>query len=208
MISAIILAAGESSRMGRLKQLLPWGGTTLLDWQVTEARAAGIDDVVIVLGHEEPAIHASLTASGTDTRLIINEAYLEGRASSLRRGAETVDDAAEAVVVMSVDQPRPAWVTRRLIERWRQGRARVVLPRFDGRGGHPILLRGDLLPALRQVTDRTLGLRAVIDANRDAVEVVDLPSSAVEVNLNTPEEYEAALHTFKRGAWAEPGAAR
>ncbi|MGE0688024.1 MAG: NTP transferase domain-containing protein, partial [Dehalococcoidia bacterium] len=51
MISAIILAAGESSRMGRLKQLLPWDGTTLLDWQVREARAAGVDDVVIVLGH-------------------------------------------------------------------------------------------------------------------------------------------------------------
>ena len=108
MISAIILAAGESSRMGRLKQLLPWGGTTLLDWQVREARAAGIDDVVIVLGHEMETIRASLAETDTNTRLVVNEAYLEGRASSLRRGGETVDDDAEAVFVMSVDQPRPA----------------------------------------------------------------------------------------------------
>ncbi len=203
MISAIILAAGESSRMGRLKQLLPWDGTTLLDWQVREARAAGVDDVVIVLGHALEEISASLKETRTETRLIINEAYMEGRASSLRRGAETVDDTAEAVIVTSVDQPRPGWVTRLLIEQWRTSGAAIVMPRFGGRGGHPILLRGDLIPELRQVTDRKLGLRAVVEAYRDGVEVVVLPSSSIEVNLNTPEDYEAALATFEAGQWAQ-----
>ena len=204
MISAIILAAGESSRMGQLKQLLPWGGTTLLDWQVREARKAGIDDVVIVLGHEVERIRGALAETKTDTRLVVNEAYLEGRASSLRRGGETVDDDAEAVFVMSVDQPRPAWVARRLLERWRETGAAVVVPRFGGRGGHPILLKGRLLPDLRRVTDRTLGLRALIDANRDDIAAVEFPASGVEVNLNTPEDYQAALAAFNAGAWAEP----
>ncbi|MGE0057457.1 MAG: NTP transferase domain-containing protein [Dehalococcoidia bacterium] len=203
MISAIILAAGESSRMGRLKQLLPWDGTTLLDWQVREARAAGVDDVVIVLGHEVEAIRAALAETKTNTRLVVNEAYLEGRASSLRRGGETVDDTAEAVVVMSVDQPRPAWITRKLIEKWRETGATIVVPRIGGRGGHPVLLEGSLIPDLRRVTDRTLGLRALIDAHRDDVATVEIAGSGLEVNLNTQEDYEAALAAFERGDWAE-----
>lgn len=189
--------------MGRLKQLLPWAGTTLLDWQVGEARAAGIDDVLVVLGHHAEEIAASLRRSGTDTRLVINEAYLEGRASSLRRGAQSIDDTAEAVLVISVDQPRPAWVMRRVIERWRKTQAPVVTPRFGSRGGHPVLVRGGLLPELRQVTDRSLGLRAVIEAHRAEAEVVELPANGAEVNLNTPAEYEAALAAFEQGEWAE-----
>jgi molybdenum cofactor cytidylyltransferase len=204
LISAIILAAGESSRMGRLKQLLPWAGTTLLDWQVREARSAGVDDVVVVLGHAVETIRASLASTGTDTRLVVNEAYMEGRASSLRRGGETVDDTAEAVFVISVDQPRPAWVMRRMLATWRETGASVVLPRFGGHGGHPTLLKGSLIPDLRRVTDRTLGLRALVEAHRGDVAIVEFPSSAVEVNLNTPSEYVEALAAFQRGDWAEP----
>jgi CTP:molybdopterin cytidylyltransferase MocA len=189
--------------MGRLKQLLPWDGTTLLDWQVREARTAGLDDVVIVLGHEVETIRASLAETKTDTRLVVNEAYLEGRASSVRRGGETVDDTAEAVVVMSVDQPRPAWVTRRLIERWRKTAASVVVPRIGGRGGHPILLAGHLIDDLRHVSDRTLGLRAVIEAHRNEVETVVIDHPGLEVNLNTPADYEAARAAFERGGWSE-----
>jgi molybdenum cofactor cytidylyltransferase len=203
VISAIILAAGESSRMGRLKQLLPWDGTTLLDWQVREARAAGIDDTVIVLGHEVETIRASLAETRTDTRLVVNEAYLEGRASSLRRGAESVDDPAEAIVVMSVDQPRPAWVMRRLISKWRESGAAVVVPRIGGHGGHPTLLDGRLILDLRYVTDRTFGLRAIVEANRHDLAVVEIDAESLEVNLNTPADYEAALASFERGEWRE-----
>ena len=115
-----------------------------------------------------------------------------------------MDDTAEAVVVLSVDQPSPAWVTQRLIEKWRETGAKVVLPRFGGRGGHPVLLAGALLPDLRRVTDRTMGLRAVVDANRDHLVSVDLPDTGINVNLNTPSEYRAALAALERGDWAEP----
>ena len=68
----------------------------------------------------------------------------------------------------------------------------------------PTLLKGSLIPDLRRVTDRTLGLRALIEAYRDAVATVEIAESPVEVNLNTPAEYEAALVAFTRGDWAEP----
>jgi CTP:molybdopterin cytidylyltransferase MocA len=204
VISAIILAAGESSRMGRPKQLLPWGGTTLLDWQVRELRSGGADDVVVVLGHALEEVTASLRETGTDTRIVVNEAYLEGRASSLRRGAESVDDTAEAVIVSSVDQPSPAWVTRRLIAKWRKTGTSTVSLRFGGRGGHPVLLAGRLLPELRHVTERRLGLRGVIESHGDELATLELPDKGLAVNLNTLDDYEAALLAFERGDWREP----
>ena len=95
---------------------------------------------------------------------MVNEAYREGRASSLRRGAEAVDETAEAVLILSVDQPRPAWVARGAASSAGvQDRPLIVSPRFGERYGHPVLLDGSLLPELRAVTEETLGLRAVIE---------------------------------------------
>jgi molybdenum cofactor cytidylyltransferase len=203
-ISAMVLAAGESTRMGRLKQLLPWDGTTLLDWQVREARKGGVDDIVVVLGHAMETIRDSLIASGTDTRMVVNEAYQEGRASSFRRGAETIDDEVAAFVIFSVDQPRPAWVTHRLIAHWRRTHASIVMATYQGQRGHPVLLAGHLLPELRKVTDKELGLRAVVQRHADEVETVEMGTLAIHVNLNTPEAYESAKTAFDRGEWQEP----
>jgi molybdenum cofactor cytidylyltransferase len=197
-IAAVLLAAGESTRMRRLKQLLPWGGTTLLAWQVAQLRAAGAEDVVVVLGHAAEEIRPAVPP---DTRVVLNEAYKTGRASSLRRGAEAVDDAAGAVLVLSVDQPRPAWLSRRLIERWRERHALIVSPRFAAGFGHPILVDGSLLPELRQVADATLGLRGLIDSHLDRADSVSVSNSRIDIDLNSIADYEAALRDFEEGAW-------
>ncbi len=198
-ITAIILAAGESTRMGRLKQLLPWGDATLLQWQVEQMRAADADDVIIVLGHEAAQIEAA--AGPLAARIVVNADYRTGRASSLRRGAEAIDGPAGAVLVLGVDQPRPAWVSRLLIEHWRHTHAPIVSPLFDGRHGHPVLLDGALVDELRAVTDETLGLRAVTDRHAAAAESVPVRNSAVNVDLNLPSDYEAALSSFTAGKW-------
>lgn len=205
MIAAILLAAGESTRMGRLKQLLPWAGTTLLDWQVEQLRAAGINEVIVVLGHSKEAIRASLDQSATKARLVINDAYREGRASSLRRGAEALDGLAEveAIVVASVDQPRPAWVLRHLIERHRTKQSTIIMPRFAGGGGHPIVLSGGLLDELGTVTESDLGLRAVLDRHAAEIDRLEFEDATVNVDLNTPDEYETALAAFEEGRWDE-----
>ncbi|HEU0075782.1 MAG TPA: nucleotidyltransferase family protein [Dehalococcoidia bacterium] len=199
-IAAILLAAGESTRMGRLKQLLPWGGVPLVAWQVAQLREAGVEDVIVVLGHAAEQVRLAVPPDAT---VAVNEAYKQGRATSLRRGAEATPEGVEAVLILGVDQPRPAWLSKRLIEQWRASRALVVSPRFGQSYGHPILLDGSLLPELREVSDETLGLRAVIDRHVGRAESVSIADDASNVDLNTLSDYEAALAAYERGEWAK-----
>lgn len=204
-IAALLLAAGESTRMGRLKQLLDWDGLPLVAWQAEQLRDGGTDEVVVVLGHAAEEIRAAVPDFA---QVVVNEAYKEGRATSLRRGAEAVEDATKAVLILSVDQPRPAWLAQTLIARWREDHPSVVSPRFERGYGHPILLDGSLLAELREVDEATLGLRAVIDRHFSATVSVDIENAAVDVDLNTPGDYESARAAFERGLWAkERGAA-
>jgi len=185
--------------MGRPKQLLPWGGTTLLAWQVRQMREAGVDEVVVVLGHAAAEVRPAVPP---EARVVVNDAYKEGRASSLRCGAQAVSDDAGAVLVLSVDQPRPASLSRRLIKRWREKKgAPIVSPRFPRRFGHPVLVDGSLLGELRAVDEATLGLRAVIDRHAAEAEALPVEDDRVDVDINTPADYEAALAAFARGAW-------
>jgi molybdenum cofactor cytidylyltransferase len=213
-IAAILLAAGESTRMGRLKQLLPWAGTTLIAWQVGQLREAGADEVVVVLGHEAEQIRPAVPA---EAQVVVNAAYQQGRATSLRAGAEAFcrspeageapggrsPSEIEAVLILGVDQPRPAWLARALIAAWRAGRPLVMSPRFERRYGHPILLDGSLLPELLQVSDESLGLRAVIDRHVARAESLRVSNQSLDVDLNTPADYEGALAAFERGEWTE-----
>jgi molybdenum cofactor cytidylyltransferase len=199
-VAAILLAAGESTRMGRLKQLLPWDGVPLVAWQVGQLREAGADDVVVVLGHAAEEVERALPP---EAQAVVNPDYKQGRATSLRSGAAALVGDIEAVLVLSVDQPRPAWLSRRLVERWREDRPLVVSTRFSDGYGHPILLDGSLLAELRQVRDETLGLRAVIDRHLDAAVAITVDNHAVNVDLNTPADYEAALGSFGHGEWTD-----
>jgi molybdenum cofactor cytidylyltransferase len=199
-IAAILLAAGESTRMGRLKQLLPWGGTTLINWQVRQFAEAGVDSVVVVLGHAADNIRPALPSG---TQVTLNEDYRQGRAISLRRGAQAVEAAPEALLILSVDQPRPAWLSRRVIDRWRAEKPLIVSPRFPDGFGHPVLLDGSLLPELREVDEESLGLRAVIDRHLESAAGEVIHNSRINVDLNTPDDYASALASFNSGEWAK-----
>lgn len=196
-VAAILLAAGTSTRMGRPKSLLPWGGMTLIEWQVEQLRAAGVEDVIVVVGHEAEAVSRQVGAESA--RLVVNAHYQEGRASSLRAGAAAAADDVEAVLVLGVDQPRPAWLSRRLIEAWRsQGRPAAVVPVNRGRRGHPVVVAGALLPDLRSASEADLGFRGILNRHKDGVAEVVVDDDVVNVDINTPAEYEAALAKFVR----------
>ena len=197
-IAALLLAAGESTRMGRLKQLLDWDGRPLVAWQTEQLREAGADIVLVVLGHAAEEIRPSVPG---DALVVVNEGYKQGRATSLKRGAEALTGETEAILILSVDQPRPAWLSRRLIERWRDGRPPIVSPRFERGFGHPILLDGSLLSELRNVRDETQGLRAIIDRHVEEAVSISVANSAVNVDLNTLEDYESAYAGFRAGNW-------
>src|SRR3990172_9391685 len=183
MTSAILLAAGESTRMGRPKALLPWGDQTLIEYQVQELFAAGVDDLVVVLGHAAEEVRPHVPP---EARVVVNEAYRQGRASSLRAGAAALPDDADPIVVLNVDQPRPHEALRALLAAHREGGMLITVPVVQGRRGHPPVLAGSLLPQLRAASEEAQGLRGGIAAHEEAVREVAFDSPVVLLDINTP----------------------
>jgi CTP:molybdopterin cytidylyltransferase MocA len=189
MNAALILAAGASRRMGSPKALLPWAGTTLLGAAIREARAAGADEIVVVLGQ------AASMPSPTGVKVVFNPDEASGRSGSIRLGVAALASNPAAILIQSVDQPCPAAVLQALYDG--VSRAEVVIPTYGGRRGHPVCFAGRLLPELRSVDEASQGLRAVVRAH--PVREVPVASEAVLWNLNDPSAYAAALGRLRSG---------
>jgi len=193
MLAAILLAAGESARMGEPKQLLDWGGTPLVTAQVDTLLAAGCRPVVVVLGAHQQRVRSAIPARA-DVQIATNRQWRTGRASSIRTAARAVPSAVDVVVVSSVDQPTRPEVIRRLAEALQSdSTAWIAVPRHDGRNGHPPLFDASLLPELQSVTERHEGLRQVRRRHAEQTIFVDMDDPIVTLNLNTPEAYQNAL---------------
>ena len=202
---AIIPAAGASSRMGRPKPLLPWNGGALLTYVLEQLQQAGFAERIVVVGAERDAVEAAALAGGAI--VAVNEGWEEGRASSIRVGAQMTPETADPILVMSVDQPRPAWLLHRLLAAYTAQPADVLVPAHGGRRGHPALFAGALLPELRSVRDEELGLRAIMKRHEASLGEIPIASPLIHLDLNTPGAYESALHEFRAGAWAAPASA-
>ena len=194
MPAGVLLAAGESVRMGRPKPLLPWGDITLVEYQVGEMLGAGLERVIVVLGYAWQDVKPYLVGPAVET--VINEAYRESKAGSLRAVAASLLDEDEAVVILSVDQPRPRDVLARLLAARDAGTALVTVPVHGGRRGHPTVLAGALIPELRNVLDETLGLRGLIERHQTSLREVPFETPVVLLDLNTPDEYRRAHELF------------
>src|SRR5436309_12899208 len=156
-VAAILLAGGESSRMGQPKALLPWGDQRLVEYQIDQLLQPPIERVFVVLGHEAERITPVIDRAGAE--VLVNELYKRGRASSLRAGARAVADDTRTILVLDVDQPRPRRVIQRLIENHVRASNVITVPAFEGKRGHPAVVVGLLLPELRSVLERPVGLR-------------------------------------------------
>src|SRR5271170_7918908 len=105
-VGAVILAAGTSTRMGQPKQLLPLGGTTVLERTIDNVRSAGLVEMVLVLGASAEAIRRQLPQSLLEgLKVVVNQAYRRGMASSLREGLSALDPQSAAALIILGDQP-------------------------------------------------------------------------------------------------------
>jgi molybdenum cofactor cytidylyltransferase len=187
MIAAIVLAAGLSRRMGQPKLLLDWGGQPLLRRVVEQARAAGLDDLVVVTGPEAPELRRAL--DGLPVRFVVNPEPERGQASSIACAVAALGPSIEAALILLGDQPLlPPEVIPRLLERFRQGGMQIVAPIYRGVQGNPVLFAAAVFPELARLTGDS-GARPVLQRDPGRVERVlfDLP---VPADLDTPEEYE------------------
>jgi len=178
--------------MGAFKPLLPFGGVSVAEACVAALRAGGAGEVVVVVGHRGAEVRAALAHVG-GLRFALNEVEGSEMGVSVARGVEALSEGAEAVLVALVDQPAvPPSEIAKLIEARRRTGARLVLPEWEGRGGHPLLADLSLREELSGVVHEK-GLRALFDAHRAEVLRVPAGSPYVARDMDTWEEY-AALH--------------
>jgi molybdenum cofactor cytidylyltransferase len=190
---AILLAAGESRRMGQLKALLPWQGVSLLMYQVASLQDAGVDRVVVVLGHQAEQLRPILEGREGVT-LALNLDYLQGKTTSIKAGLKalgTNDFAAQ--VILNVDQPRHPETIRHLLQQHYAGHSLITIPTYLGKGGHPIILAPSLLDELLTINEETQGIKAVVQRHKADTQRVEMESPEVLWDLNTPEQYSEAL---------------
>lgn len=186
--------------MGGPKALLPWvDGTPIVEYQIRALHEAGYAPIVLVLGYEPDRIRAALPKD-VRVSIIVNERYQDGRSSSIVAGVrELADLRVGAVLIASVDQPRPASMLRELRAERDRSHAAVISPSFRHHAGHPTLFDGSLVADLLQVTEESEGLRQVVNAHADSRAFVVIEDPLVLTNLNTRRDYETALEMARDG---------
>jgi len=189
MIAGLILAAGESRRMGSDKALLPYRGHTFLETIILNLREAGIDRIVVVLGHHAEEIRRVVDLAGV--RVIVNNDYQQGQTSSLQAGLSALPDLSpEAVILCLVDHPAVSVeVIRKLCGQFELARPRVIIPTYRGQRGHPVLLSRALFPDLLALrTDA--GANAVIRKCHDATHFVEVEDRGILLDVDDQDTYE------------------
>ena len=179
--------------MGAFKPLLPFGGVSVAEACVAAFRAGGAAEVVVVVGHRGAEVRKAL-AHLEGLRFAVNELAGSEMGVSVARGVAALSEEAEAVLVALVDQPAvPPGEVNRLVEAHGRTGARLVVPEWEGRGGHPVLVDLSLREELLSVVPER-GLRALFDAHRAEVLRVPAASPYVARDMDTRDEY-VALHT-------------
>ncbi len=187
-ISAIILAAGMSRRMGTPKQLLKVGETTLLGRVVENVRRSRADEVVLVLGHAADAIRQHLSTDGI--KVVINPNYSEGMGSSLRAGLSALKpDCAGALIVLA-DQPfvQPCTLDQ-LIEYHHQHKPQILIPMYKGFRGNPVLLDRSVFPELMQLTG-DIGCRAIFGSHLEGIHKLPVEDAGILLDIDNSDDLE------------------
>ncbi len=201
MIWAVVLAAGESRRMGTQKLLLPFGDTTVVGAVVRTAADSCAEGVLVVLGADRERVRAELEPGREPDRgagpagtaaiaFTVNEDYPSGMLSSIQAGFRALPPDAEAAVVMLGDQPfLPSRVVDAVIAAYRESGKGIVIPAFRGRRGHPVLVdikyRDEVL-----ALDPADGLRQLMRAHSGDIQEVDVDDAGILRDLDTPEDYQ------------------
>lgn len=187
-ISGMILGAGASQRFGEPKQLLPFGGTTLLGWVVSQARQAiDLDEIVVVLGRSADEIRARVDFG--EAKVVENRVFTEGCASSYRAGIAAIDSHAEAIMIILGDQPGiTPEIINTLADEWRHTNAPVALCSYQGRKGHPMIFARSLFDQL-EVLHGDKAAWKLVDAHAESVHVVHVTLPFPE-DINTREDFE------------------
>jgi len=186
MIAGLILAAGESRRMGRDKALLDYRGRSFLECIISTLREAGIKRIVVVLGHHAAEIQQAIKLEGVEVAL--NPDYGRGQTSSLQAGLRALEQPElEAIVLCLVDHPAvSAETVRRLADSFSQTPTSVVIPTHQGRRGHPVIIARALFEELSSL-GADQGANLVIRKHRDTTQFLEIDDQGILLDVDDPE---------------------
>ena len=201
MISAIVLAAGTSSRMGSPKPLLMLGGRSLLEHVLAMVRDARVDEIIVVLGHEADRVRDRVSLDGA--RAVVNPAYAEGMSTSLGAGVRAADPRSDGFLIVLGDQPFVASATiNALIDRRNGSLAKILIPTYEGRRGNPVLLDRSLSEDVQSITGDQ-GCRAIFGRHTRGILEVPVEDPGILVDLDTPEQVARAEEVVRTGRTIE-----
>ena len=186
-VTALLLAAGRSRRMGAFKPLLPFGDTTVIEHCIAQLHDAGMQDIVVVTGHRAEDVRAQLKDQKVSFALNPNPDSEMG--ASIKCGMEKVGQDTKAVLIALVDHPAvPSEIIKLVVDERRRTNARLIQPAFGTRGGHPVLI--DLLyrDELMRLDPET-GLRSLFDEHRGEVLRLPVASPFVARDMDTWDDY-------------------
>ncbi len=196
-ISAIVLAAGSSQRMGRPKQLLALGGRSILQTVVDEVAGVGFKELLLLLGDHAEDIAATLVAPPQNPlRLLVNEDFACGQSSSLRLALSHADPGSDAAAVFLADQPGiAAAVVARVAAAFANSDRPVARPLYGGEGcagvpGHPVFIRRSLWPEIESLRGDA-GLRSLLPQHPEWLLPVAVDCTA-PLDIDTPDDYARA----------------
>ncbi len=186
--SAVVLAAGTSSRMGTAKQLLPIDGRPLLQHVIESARASGASEIILVLGHSADAIQAVLDLQSV--RVVLNEDYSQGMGTSLKAGLSAISAHVEAAIILLADQPfvRAATLDQLIAEHART-HAQIVIPTYRGFRGNPVLLDRSVFPEVMGLKGDT-GCRAIFGDHPNGIVKLPVEDVGILLDIDQQSDYE------------------
>lgn len=192
MITAVVLAAGKSERMGRPKMDLPWRDTTVIGQVVTTLASSGVDEIIVVTGGASKNVEAALKLlpSELPVRTEFNPYYEDGAMmSSVERGLHAINDRHLAALLALGDQPQvETAVIRAIIAEFEATSAQLIVPSYNKHRGHPWLVGRSFWPALLNLNE-TKTMRDFLNKNADQIHYLLVDTPSILQDLDTPADY-------------------
>ncbi|HVH60921.1 MAG TPA: NTP transferase domain-containing protein [Candidatus Sulfotelmatobacter sp.] len=195
-ITAVVLAAGASTRMGTAKQLLQIDGQPLVQHVLDNVQRSGVGEIILVLGHSAEAIQRELKLEGA--KVVFNENFLQGMGTSLKAGLAAVDSKVQAALIILADQPfvRPETLDQ-LIAAHERTRAQIVIPTFRGFRGNPVLLDRSVFPEVMGLSG-DIGCRAIFGEHQDGIVKCEVEDVGILLDIDQKQDYESLRNSKNR----------
>ncbi|MBU8878569.1 nucleotidyltransferase family protein [Bacillus sp. FJAT-29790] len=189
--TAILLAAGQSTRMGCLKGMLPWHEKTLFEHQLIALEKSTLSEIIVVLGYE--AERFLKIVNNYSVKAVYNKNYHIGKVSSILTGLNAVGDVSESILILAVDQPTETEIINNLVEIQTNSNCPIAVPVYDGKRGHPVVFSRSIINDLLAIKEETKGLRTIFQKYEKKVIEAPINNPLIRLNLNTIEDYQNAV---------------